>query len=141
MLFVPLDFKNSQTADALIDSGTYVSAISQKELIRIKQQAPITILKIDEPPSFQIQIANGQLEKPIATTMLKFDTGDHTFPEQFVVTKNLIGPIIGLCFIRHNSVVIDTTHGVIIFTHLTMRLKNAVSEMSGKLQVVPIQTT
>ena len=29
---------------------------------RIKQQAPSNILKIDDPPNFQIQIAKGQLE-------------------------------------------------------------------------------
>ena len=64
MLYVPLDFENGLTIDALVDSGAYVSAIAQTELDRIQQQAPSNILKIDDPPSFQIQIANGQLEKP-----------------------------------------------------------------------------
>ena len=32
MLYVPLDFQNSLTRDALVDSGSYVSAIAQKEL-------------------------------------------------------------------------------------------------------------
>ena len=77
MLFVPLDFKNGLTLDAHVFSGAYVSAIAQEELDRIKQQAPSNILKIDDPPNFQIQVANGQLEKPIATTTLKFDIGDH----------------------------------------------------------------
>ena len=36
MLYVPLDFENSLTIDALVDSGAYVSAIAQKELDRIK---------------------------------------------------------------------------------------------------------
>ena len=40
-------------------TGTYVSAIAQTELDRIKQQAPSNILKIDDPPNFQIQVANG----------------------------------------------------------------------------------
>ena len=62
---------------------------------RIKQEAPSHNLKIDEPPNFQIQVANGQLEKPIATTTLKFDIGDHIFAEHFVVMKNLTGPNIG----------------------------------------------
>ena len=52
MLHVPLDFKNSLTIDALVDSGAYVSAIAQKELDRIRQQAPSNILKIDDPPNF-----------------------------------------------------------------------------------------
>ena len=70
MLYVPLDFENGLTKDALVDPGAYVSAISQNGLDRNKQQAPYNILKTDEPPSFQIQVANGQLEKPIATATL-----------------------------------------------------------------------
>ena len=37
MLYVPLDFENSLTIDALVDSRAYVSAIAQTELDRIKQ--------------------------------------------------------------------------------------------------------
>ena len=95
MLYVPLDFENGLTIYALADSGAYVSVIAQTELDRIKQQAPGNIFKIDEPPNFQIQIANGQLEKPISTATLKFDIGDNTFAEHYVVMKNLIiiGPL------------------------------------------------
>ena len=35
MLYVPLDFENGLTIDALVDSGAYVSAIAQKERDRI----------------------------------------------------------------------------------------------------------
>ena len=91
MLYVPLDFENGLTIDAPIDSGAYASAIAQKELDRSKQQAPSNILKIDEPLEFQIQVANGQIEKPTATTTLKFDIADHIFAEHFVVMKNLTG--------------------------------------------------
>ena len=136
MLYVPLDFENGLTIDALVDSGAYVSAIAQKELDRIKKQSPSNILKIDDPPKFQIQVANGQLEKPTATATLKFDIGDHTFPEHFVVMENLTGPIIGLHFMRHNSVVIDTTHGLIHFPHLTMQVKRALNQTSSKPQAV-----
>ena len=138
MLYVPLDFETGLTKDALVDSGAYVSAIAQKELDRIQQQAPSNILKIDDPPNFQIQVANGQLEKPIATATLKFDIGDHIFAEHFVVMKNLTGPIIGLHFMKHNSVVIDTTHGLIHFPHLTMQVKSASSQASAKPQLVLI---
>ena len=138
MLYVPLDFKNGLTIDALVDSGAYVSAIAQKELGRIKQQSPSIILKTDDPPNFQIQVANGQLEKPRATATLKFDTGDLIFAEDFVVMKNLTGPIIGLHFMRHNSVVIHTTRGLIHFPHLTMQVKSASSQASAKPQTVLI---
>ena len=124
ILYVPLDFENRLTIDALFDSGAYVSAIAQKEPDRIKQQSPSKILKIDDPPNFQIQVANGQLEKPTATATLKFDIGDHIFAEHFVVMKDLTGPINGWHFMRHNSVVIDTTHGLIHFPHLTMQVKS-----------------
>ena len=52
MLYVPLDFENGFTIDALVDLGAYVSAIAQKELDRTQQQAPSNILKIDDSPNF-----------------------------------------------------------------------------------------
>ena len=61
LLYVPLDFEIGLTIDAPVDSGAYVEAIAQKELDRIQQQAPSNILKIDDPPNFQIQVENGQL--------------------------------------------------------------------------------
>ena len=109
MIYVPLDFQKGLTKDALVDSGADVNAKAQKELDKIKQQAPSNILKTDEPPNFQIQEGNGQLEKPIVTATLKFGIGDHIFAEKFVVMKNLTGPIIRLHFMRNNSVVIDST--------------------------------
>ena len=138
MLYVPLDFENGLTIDAFVDSGAYMSAIAQRELDRIKQQSPSNILKIDDPPNFQIQVANGQLEKPTATATLKFDIEDHIFAEHFVVVENLTGPIIGLHFMRHNSVVIDTTHGLVHFPHLTMQVKSALNQTSTKPRAVLI---
>ena len=138
MLYVPLEFENGLTIDALVDSGDYVSALALKELDRIKQEAPFDILKLHYPPNFQIQVANGQLEKPIATTTIKFDLGHHIFAEHFVVMKNPTGPIIGLHFMRHNSVVIDSTHGFMHFPHLTMQVKSALSQTSTKPQAVLI---
>ena len=136
MLSVPLDFENGLAIDALVDSGAYVGGIAQQELDRIKQQAPSSILKLDDPPIFQIQVANDQLKKATATATLKFDIGDHNFAEHFVVMKNLTGLIIGLHFMRHNSVVIDTTHGLIHFPHLTRPVKSALSQKSAEPQDV-----
>ena len=39
---------------------------------------------------------------------------------------------------KHNSVVIDTTHGLIHFPHLTMEVKSATSQTSAKPQLVLI---
>ena len=85
MLYVPLDFENNHTVDALVDSGAFVSAIAQDDLETIKQKASNNILKIDDPPNFQIQVANGQLEKPLSTATLKIEIGDNSFAEHFVV--------------------------------------------------------
>ena len=63
MLYVTLDFENNVRVDALVDSRAFVSAIAQDELETIKQKAPNYILKVDDPPNFQMQVANGQLEK------------------------------------------------------------------------------
>ena len=60
---------------------------------------------------------------------------DHIFAEHFVVMKNLTGPIIGLHFMRHNSVVIDTTLGLIHFPHLAMQVKSASNQTSAKPQI------
>ena len=50
----------------------------QSEMDRFKKQVPAKIFKIDDPPNFQNQVANGQLEKPVETATLKFDIGDNT---------------------------------------------------------------
>ena len=138
MLYVPLDFEKNITVDALLDPGAFVSAIAQDELDTIKQKAPNNNLKIDEPPNFQIQVANGQLEKPLATATLKFEIRHNSFAEHFVLMKTLAGPMIGLHFMRNNSVVIDTTHGLIHFPHLTMQVKTASGETTTKPQPVII---
>ena len=138
MLYDPLDFENGLTIDALVDSGAYVSAIAQNEGDRIKQESPSNILKIDDPPNYQIQAANGQLEKPIATATPEFDIKDHIFAEHLVVMEKLTGPIIGLHLMKHNSVVIDTTHGLIHFPHLTMQVKSAMGQTSAKPPAVLI---
>ena len=136
MLYVPLDFENNLTVDDLVNSGAFVSAIAQDDLETIKQKALKNILKIDDPPNFQIQVANGQLEKPLSTATLKFEIRDNSFAEHFVVMKKLTGPRIGLHFMRNNSVVIDTTHGLTHFPHLTMQVKTASSEKTTKPQSV-----
>ena len=78
-LYVPPDFKNIQKVDALVHSRAFVSAIAQNALDTIKEKAPKVFLKIQDPPEFQIQVANGQLGKPISTATLKFEIGDTFF--------------------------------------------------------------
>ena len=138
MLYVPMDLEKAVTKDAFVDSGAFVGAVAQKELNIIKQQAPANIFKINEAPNFQIQLATGELEKAIATATVNFDIGDHTFAEHLVIMNTFTGPNIRLHFMRHNSVVIGTTHGLIHFPHLTMQLKSASSGTSAKTHAVVI---
>ena len=48
--------------------------------------------------------------------------------------KKLAGPIIGLHFMRNDSVVIDTTHGLTHFPHLTIQVKTDSSETTAEPQ-------
>ena len=95
MLYVPLDFEYNLAVDALVDSGASVSSIAEDDLDTIKEKAPNIVLKIDDTPNFHIQVANGQIKEPLATTTLKFEIGDNSFDKHFVVMKKLTGPILG----------------------------------------------
>ena len=138
MLYVPLDFENGVTLVDPVDSGAYVTATAQKESDLIKQQAPFNIFKNDDLPNFQIQVANGQLEKPRAAATRKSDNGDHICAEHFVVVKSLTGPVIVFHFMRRNSVVIDTTHGLIHFPNMTQQVKSVSSGTSARPQNILI---
>ena len=59
MLHVILDFYYGLKRDFLIDAGAYVSAIIPTEMDRNKQQAPTNFFKINNPPIFHIQVAEG----------------------------------------------------------------------------------
>ena len=87
MLYVPQDFENNATVDALVDSGTYVSEIAQNDLDTLKQKSTKNILKIDNRSNFQMQVSNGQLEKPLATAKPKFKIGNNIFAEHSVLMK------------------------------------------------------
>ena len=73
MLNLPLDFKNNLIVDALVDSGAYVSEFVLINLVGMKQKSTKNILKTDDLPKFQRQVAKGQLEKPLATVTLKIE--------------------------------------------------------------------
>ena len=70
MFYVPLDFNNNPTIDALVHLGAYVSAIAQNESETTKQKAPNSIFELNDAPNLQIQVANSQLEKPLTLTTL-----------------------------------------------------------------------
>ena len=74
MLYVPLELENNLTVHALVESGAIVTATAQNDLDTIKEKNPNNFLKIDGAPNFQTQVANGQLQKPLATVTLKLET-------------------------------------------------------------------
>ena len=87
MLYVTLDFENNLTVYTFVDSKVNFGAIAENDLDKTKQNAPNTLLKIDNPPNFQIQVATDQLEKPLARTTLKSGFGDTLLFKHFVVMK------------------------------------------------------
>ena len=132
MLYVPRVFESGLAIDALVDSTAFVSSNTKKKVDRMKEQGPKNIFKNDVPLIFQIQVANGQLEKLLATATLKFDIGDKISDDHFVVMKILTEPIIETHFMRHNSVVIDTTFGLIHFSLSKMQVRSAAIKLSAK---------
>ena len=76
------------------------------------------------------------MAKPLAKATLKFEIGYNVFAEHFLVLKELTGLVTGLHFKRDNSVVLDTTHGLILFPHLRMQGNTASSETTPKPQPV-----
>ena len=71
-------------------------------------------------PEFQIIVANGQLEAPIATVELQFKLCDKTF----IVMTNLTNPLIRLSFLQRNSTIHDMRQGILNFPFFSMQLKN-----------------
>ena len=123
MLYFPMDF-GELNIDGLIDTGALSSVIPEADLRKTRLLAPHTILNEGPPPEFQIMLANGQLEAPIATVELQFEVGDITFREKFIVMTNLPSPLIGLLFLQRNSTILDMHQGILNFPFFSMQLKN-----------------
>ena len=57
MLFLPVEF-NTVKIDALVDSGAYINAISEKDAEKLRQNASQCIVNKAPPPPFKVQYAN-----------------------------------------------------------------------------------
>ena len=101
-----------------------------------KQKAPTNLLKIDEPPNFQIQVANGQLEKPLATTTLKFETGDNFFSWTLHQNEEITRANNSVAFLEEQQCSHRHDTRPHTFPHLTMQVKTASSETTTKPQAV-----
>ena len=123
MLYFPMDF-GELNIDGLINTGALSSAIPEADLRKIRLLAPHTILNEGPAPEFQIMVANGQLEAPIATVELQFEVGDITFREKLIVMTNLTSPLIGLLFLQRNSTILDMRQRILKFPFFSMQLKS-----------------
>ena len=123
MLYFPMDF-GELNIDGLIDTGALSSAIPEADLRKIRLLAPHTILNEGPPPEFQIMVANGQLEAPIATVELQFEVGDITFREKFIVMTNLKSPLIRspIAATQHYHILYASRNPELSF--FSMQLKN-----------------
>ena len=135
MINFPMDF-GELIIDGLIDTGAHSSAIPEADLRKIRLLAPQSIVKEGPSPTFQIMVANGQLETPKSTVELKFEVGDIEFHEIFIVMEKLTGPIIGLMFLQRNHTVLDMRQGILNFPYFSMQLKTADHKYSNVLEPI-----
>ena len=100
--------------------------------------SPKDIVKEMEPPPFELQVPNGDIEAPTKTVLLQFKIGDWNFKETFVVAQRLTGPILGLTFLKNNSAILDVSQGLLHFPHLTF--STATDEITRNRKLYRFQT-
>ena len=135
MLYFPMDF-GELPLDGPIDTGAHSSAIPEADFRKIRLLAPQSIVKECPAPSFQIMVANGDLETPKSTVELKFEVGDIEFHEIFIVMEKLSSPIIGLMFLQRNHTVLDMRQGILNFPYFSMQLKTADHKYSNVMEPI-----
>ena len=135
MLYFPMDF-GELTLDGLIDIGAHSSAIPEADLRKIRLLAPQSTVKESPAPSFQIMVANGNLETPKSTDELKLEVGDIEFHEVFIVTEKLSSPILGLMFLQRNHTVLGMRQGILNFPFFSMQLKAADNKYSNVMEPI-----
>ena len=142
MLYFPMDF-GELNIDGLKDTSALSSAIPEADLRKIRLLAPHTKSNESPPPEFQIMVANGQLEAPIATVELQFEVGDITFREKFIVMTHLTSPLIGLLFLQRNSTILDMRQGILNFPFFSIQLKNEDRTYPNVIEPIlnPVETT
>ena len=120
MLYFPMDIRELNI-HGLIDTGVLSSAILEAVLRKDRLLALHTIIDEVLQLEFQIMVAIGQLEAPIATVAMHFKVGDKTFREKFTVLKFLTSPLIGLLLLQRNSTLLDMRQGTQIFSFFSMQ--------------------
>ena len=76
-------------------------------------------------PVFQTTAANGHLETPSATAELQFEVRNVLFKGSSNVMTNLKSSLLGLLFLRRNSINLEMRQGLLNFASFSMQLKQA----------------
>ena len=137
MLFLPVEF-NAVKNDALVDSGAYINAISERDAEKLGQNASQCI--VNRAPPFKMQYANAELEQPLATYTLRFKIGDYTFEETFIILTQTSFPIIGLAFLRKHAAILDTAQGTIDFPKIQITMALTDERQKRNLEPIMIKT-
>ena len=132
MLFLPVEF--NVNIDALVDSGAYINAISERDAEKIKHSASQCIFNNALLPPFKVQYANAELEQTLATYLMRFEFGYYTFEETFIIMTQTSFSIIGLAFLRKDAAIIATAQGKIDFPkiQITMALTDEMQNVTRK---------
>ena len=99
ILFSPIEIKSVKT-EALLQSGAYIIAISERDAKRNRHVGNQCIMNEAPPPPLKVHYANGELEQPLATCTMQFKFGACTFKETFTIMTQTSFCIIGLSFPR-----------------------------------------
>ena len=139
LLFLPLDF-NTVKINALVDSGAYINAISERDADKLGHVASQCIINKAPPPPFKVQYVNAELEQPFATYTLRFKIGDYTFEETLIVMNQTSFPIIGLVFLRKHAAILDTAQGTIVFPKIQITMALNVEMQKSNPKPITIKT-
>ena len=130
--------------NGLIDTGALSGAIPEADSRKFRLLAPHIILREGPPPEFQITVAIGQLEAPIAKVELQCEFSDITFREKFINMTKLTSPLIGLLFPQRNSTILDRRQGILKFPFFSMQLNiekrtypNVIKPILNPVETIP----
>ena len=150
MLLILLEFQKV-TIDALFDSGAYIKVISERNAGKKLRESNASKIENAQPPPFEIQNANTELENAFATYTMKLKIRDYTFEETFIVRTKTSYSKIGPAFLRKHSAIRDITQATIDFPkiRITLALKDELQKCKPKPitiktegnYTIPAQTT
>ena len=120
MLIFTINFEELNL-DGLINRDLLSGAIPVGDLRKICLLALHTIKNDGSPPDFQIMVANGQLEAPIATVELQIE--DITIREKLIVLTNITSRLIDLVHLQSNLTILYVRQVIQIFPLFSMQSK------------------